>query len=117
MSLSPPYGPAPGTPGGLLPLRLRCGGLVLDLPGVVNSVPGGAARDEPGRAPGAAQIPVRAGRAAGPDLREDRGADPGQRREVAGRERPLGEPEHPGVQHLGLAHVLDDLVAVPAAAA
>src|SRR5215472_18806588 len=91
-------------------LRLRRGGLVLDLPGVVNSVPGGAARDEPGRAPGTAHIPGRAGRGAGPDLREDRRADPGQRREVAGWKGPLGEPEHPGVQHLGLAHVLDDLV-------
>src|SRR5262252_8799756 len=91
--------------------------LVLDFPGVVNGVPGGAAGDEPGGPPGPAEVARRTGRRAGPDLREYRGADPGQRLAVTGREGALLEPEHPRVQYLGLVHVLDDLVPVPAAAA
>src|SRR5262249_14705485 len=91
--------------------------LVLDLPGVVKSVPGGAAGDEPGRAPRPGEPVRRPGHRAGPDLREDRGADPGQGGGVTGRERPLLEPEHAGVEHLSLVHVLHDLVTVPAAAA
>src|SRR5690348_16277049 len=90
-------GAAPGALDGPRPPRLRRGGLVLDLPSVVEGVPGGAAGDEPGRAPGAAHIPGRAGRRAGPDLGEDRRADPGHGREVADREGAFGEPEHPGV--------------------
>ena len=75
----------------------------------------GGRRTWPGA--GRGQDPRAGGRGAGPDLREYPGADPGHGREVTGREGPFGEPEHPGVQHLGLAYVLDDLVAVPAAAA
>src|SRR5215470_17509809 len=91
--------------------------LVLDFPGVVNGVPGGAAGHEPGGPPGPAEVTPRAGHHADPDLREDRGADPGQRGGVAGREGPLLEPEHARVEYLGFVHVLDDLVAVTAAAA
>src|SRR5215831_4963244 len=91
--------------------------LVLDFPGMVNGVPGGPASHEPGRPPGPAEVARRAGYRAGPDLREDRGADPGQRGAILGRKGPLLEPEHAGVEHLGLVHVLDDLVPVAAAAA
>src|SRR5215831_4003478 len=82
--------------------------LVQDLPGMVEGVPGGAAGDEPGRAPRAGKLSGRAG-AAGPDS-----FDGGH---VLRREGPLPEPEHARVENLGFPHVRHDLVAIPATAA
>ena len=61
---------------------------------MVEGVPGGAAGDEPGRAPRAGKLFGRAG-SAGPDLRENPGSDSLDGSDVLWREGPLSEPEHP----------------------
>ena len=83
---------------------------------MVEGVPGGAAGDEPGRAPRAGKLFWRAGGDTSPDLRENPGADPLDGGGVCWREGPRPEPEHPRVEHLGLPHVGHDLVAIPATA-
>ena len=82
---------------------------------MVEGVPGGAAGDEPGRAPRAGKLSWRAG-GAGQDLRENTGSDSLDGSDVLWREGPLPEPEHPRVEHLGSPNMGHDLVAVPATA-
>ena len=82
---------------------------------MVEGVPGGAAGDEPDRAPRAGKLPRRAGDA-GPDLRENPIPDSLDGSDVLWRKGTLPEPEHPRMKHLGFPNMGHDLVAVPATA-
>ena len=83
---------------------------------MVEGVLGGAAGDEPGRAPGAGKLFGRTG-GADPDLRDNPGPDSLDGGDVMWREGPLPEPEHARVENLGVPDMGHDLVAIPATAA
>ena len=106
----------PGQPVSGRPCRLGPGGVaaVLDLPGVVQHVPGEAAdrvSDRPGL--GARVLGERQG---GDDGVRDRPAVGGDGVAVAAMGRPQAKTELAGVGELGRDHVVDDGVAVPSAA-
>jgi hypothetical protein len=90
---------------------------VLNLPGMVKGVPGSPAGHEQGRAARAGQVGAVSRGGAGFDLGQDSGAQARDGGNVAGQKGPLLDPEHPGMENLGLADMLDDRVAIPATTA